>query len=193
MLENANKQSHRSMNDHRGLTVWFTGLSSAGKTTLSHAVGQELLSAGYKVELLDGDALRQNLSKDLGYSKQDRDENIRRIGFVAELLSRNGVIAIVAAISPYRAMRDELKARIANFVEIYVNAPLAVCEQRDTKGLYRKAHAGEISNLTGVNDPYEPPLHPDLECRTDQETIADCVAKILRYIEARLASVSNEC
>jgi len=175
------------MTDHRGLTVWFTGLSSAGKTTLSHAVYQQLRSAGYKVELLDGDTVRQNLSKDLGFSKEDRDENIRRIGFVAELLARNGVIAIVAAISPYRAIRDELKSRIANFVEIYVNAPLAVCEQRDTKGLYRKARAGEISNLTGVNDPYEPPLHPDLECRTDQETIADCVAKILRHVEARLA------
>jgi adenylylsulfate kinase len=180
------------MNDHSGLTVWFTGLSSAGKTTLSHAVCRQLRTAGYKVELLDGDVLRQNLSKDLGYSKQDRDENVRRIGFVAEVLSRNGVIAIVAAISPYRAIRDELKTRIANFVEIYVNAPLAVCEQRDTKGLYRKAHAGEISNLTGVNDPYEPPLHPDLECRTDQETIADCVAKILRHIESRLAAVRKE-
>jgi len=175
------------MKDHCGLTVWFTGLSSAGKSTLSHAVCRELRSAGYQVEILDGDVIRQNLSKGLGYSKEDRDENIRRIGFVAELLSRNGVIAIVAAISPYRAIRDELKARIANFVEIYVNAPLAVCEQRDTKGLYRKAHAGEISNLTGVNDPYEPPLQPDLECRTDQETIAESVARILRLIEMRLA------
>lgn len=169
-----------------GLTVWFTGLSAAGKTTLNDAVRERLLANGYPVESLDGDVLRQNLWKDLGFSKADRDENIRRIGFVAELLSRNGIIVLVSAISPYRAVRDEVRIRIGNFVEVYVNAPLEVCEKRDRKGLYGRARAGQLHGFTGVDDPYEPPLQPEIECHTDRETIAESVDKIIRHLEARL-------
>lgn len=162
-----------------GMTLWFTGLSGAGKTTISQAVAARLQAGNYPVEVLDGDIIRQNLCKGLGFSKEDRDENIRRIGFVAQLLTRNGVIVIVSAISPYREIRDEIKAKIGNFIEIYVNAPLAVCEQRDVKGLYRKARSGEIKHFTGIDDPYENPLHPDLECRTDLESIEESVSKVL--------------
>lgn len=162
-----------------GVTVWFTGLSGAGKTTISRAVENELKSYGYKVEILDGDIVRQHLTKGLGFSKEDRDENIRRVGFVANLLTRNQVIVLVSAISPYRELREEVREQIVNFVEVYVNAPLAVCEQRDVKGLYKKARAGEIKNFTGIDDPYEPPLHPDVECRTDLETLDESVSKVL--------------
>ncbi len=166
-----------------GLTVWFTGLSSAGKSTISKAVFEKLWARGYKVELLDGDAVRQNLSKGLGFSKEDRDENVRRVGFVAELLTRNGVIALVSLISPYRPVREEVRHRIGNFLEVYVHAPLEVCEQRDVKGLYRRARAGEFHGMTGVDDPYEPPLTPDVECRTDRETAAESTAKVVEAIE----------
>lgn len=168
----------------RGVTVWFTGLPAAGKTTISQGVERELRARGYSVELLDGDIIRQHLTKGLGYSKEDRDENIRRIGFVAQLLTRNGVIVLVAVISPYREIREEVKKRIRDFIEVYVNAPLEVCEQRDPKGLYKKARAGEIRNFTGIDDPYEPPLHPDVECRTAEETVEDCIQKVLQYMEA---------
>ena len=151
----------------RGVTVWFTGLSGAGKTTISEAVEKTLRSHGYKVEPLDGDIVRQNLTKGLGFSKADRDENIRRIGFVAQLLSRNGVVVLVSAISPYREIRDEVRGRIGDFVEVFVNAPLETCEERDIKGLYKKARAGEIKGFTGIDDPYEAPLKPEVECRTD--------------------------
>jgi len=174
---------------HRGLTVWFTGLSSAGKTTLSHAVYERLWAAGKKVELLDGDAVRQHLCKDLGFSKQDRDENIRRIGFVADLLTKNGLIVLVSAISPYRKVREEQRARIGDFVEVYVNAPLEVCEQRDVKGLYRKARGGELKGFTGIDDPYEPPLNPEVECLTDRESLAESVDKVLRLLEQRIETV----
>jgi adenylylsulfate kinase len=136
--------------------------------------------------LLDGDEVRRHLSKDLGFSRQDRDENIRRIAFVAELLSRNGVIVLVSAISPYRAAREEARRRIGSFVEVFVNAPLAVCEQRDVKGLYKKARAGEIAGFTGIDDPYEPPLAPEVQCDTDQETEAESVAKVIRYLDTLL-------
>ncbi len=162
-----------------GVTVWFTGLSGAGKTTISRAVEKELKSYGYRVEILDGDIVRQNLTKGLGFSKEDRDENIRRVGFVAELLTRNQVSVLVSAISPYRDIRQELRQKIGNFVEVYVNAPLEVCEQRDVKGLYKKARAGEIKNFTGIDDPYEPPLNPEVECRTDLETLEESVSKVL--------------
>ncbi len=168
----------------RGVTVWFTGLPGAGKTTISQGVEKELRSRGYSVELLDGDLVRQNLTKGLGYSKEDRDENIRRIGFVAQLLARNGVIVLVSVISPYREIREEVKGRIRDFIEVYVNAPLDVCEQRDPKGLYKKARAGEIAHFTGVDDPYEAPLHPDVECRTAEETAEDSIQKVLQQIEA---------
>jgi adenylyl-sulfate kinase len=166
-----------------GLTVWFTGLSSAGKSTISKAVFEKLWARGYKVELLDGDAVRQNLSKGLGFSKEDRDENVRRVGFVAELLTRNGVVALVSLISPYRQVREEVRRNIGHFLEVYVHAPLEVCEQRDVKGLYRRARAGEFHGMTGVDDPYEPPVAPDVECRTDRETAAESVAKVLEAVE----------
>jgi adenylyl-sulfate kinase len=149
-------------------------------------VFEELRALGYKVEMLDGDTVRRHLCKDLGFSKEDRDENIRRIGFVAELLARNGVIGVVAAISPYRAIRDEIRRRIPNFMEVYVNAPLDVCERRDVKGLYRRARAGELTGFTGVDDPYEPPLDPEVECRTGVEPVEECVRKILRQARERL-------
>ena len=172
----------------RGLTIWFTGLSGAGKTTLNDAVRQGLEAKGYAVESLDGDVLRHNLWKDLGFSKPDRDENIRRIGYVANLLSRNGIIVLVSAISPYRDARDEVRSRIGDFIEVYVNAPLDVCEQRDRKGLYRKARTGELVGFTGVDDPYEAPLDPEIECHTDRETVSESVDKIMRYLEVRLTS-----
>lgn len=168
----------------QGVTVWFTGLSGAGKTTISQALAKILQQQGYRVEVMDGDLVRQNLTKDLGFSKQDRDENIRRIGFVANLLTRNGVIVLVSAISPYRQMRDEMRQRIGNFIEVYVNAPLTVCEQRDIKGLYKKARAGEIQQFTGISDPYEPPLAPDVECRTDVEDLETSVDKVLQLLTA---------
>jgi adenylylsulfate kinase len=166
-----------------GVTIWFTGLSGAGKTTISRALGKELKSSGYKVELLDGDVVRQNLTKGLGFSKEDRDENIRRVGFVAELLTRNQVIVLVSAISPYQEIRQEVRERIGNFVEVYVNAPLEVCEQRDVKGLYKKARAGEIKNFTGIDDPYEPPLNSEVECRTDLESLEESVSKVLAKLQ----------
>jgi adenylylsulfate kinase len=165
-----------------GLCVWVTGLSSSGKTTISQAVREELLRNGHKVEWLDGDAVRQHISKGLGYSKEDRDENIRRIGFVAELLTRNGVIVLVSAISPYRAVRDEMRSRIGKFLEVYVEAPLDLCRQRDVHGIYRRSQAGEIHHVTGVDDPYEPPLNPDVVCHTGLETPEQSVAKVLACV-----------
>jgi len=154
---------------HQGFTLWFTGLSGAGKSTIAGIIEKRLREAGAKVEVLDGDVVRENLSKGLGFSKEDRDTNIRRIGFVCELLARNGVIAIVAAISPYRAVRDELRSRIRNFVEIYVECPLEVVAGRDVKGLYKKAKAGEIGQFTGISDPYEAPANPEIVLHSDCE------------------------
>ena len=167
----------------RGVTIWFTGLSGAGKTTISHAIEKELRSQGYGVEILDGDIVRENLTKGLGFSKEDRDENIRRIGFVAHLLTRNGVIVLVSAISPYRAIREEVKQKIGNFVDVFVNAPFTVCEGRDVKGLYKRARAGEIKAFTGIDDPYEAPLNPDVECRTDQEDLEESIGKVFEKIK----------
>lgn len=167
----------------RGVTIWLTGLSGAGKTTICQFLETELRSQGYKIEVLDGDVVRQNLSKGLTFSKEDRDENIRRIGFVAHLLTRNNVIVLVSVISPYRAIREEVKEKIGDFIEVYVNAPLEVCEQRDVKGLYKKARAGEIKNFTGIDDLYEIPLEPDVECKTHQESVAESANKILNKLE----------
>jgi adenylyl-sulfate kinase len=167
----------------RGLTVWFTGLSSAGKTTISRALYDTLHTRGHQLERLDGDSVRQRLSKDLGFSKEDRDENIRRIGALAEQLTRGGAIVLVSAISPYRAARDELRRRIGDFLEVWVHAPIEVCEKRDLKGIYRRARAGELHNVTGIDDPYEPPLAPEVECRTDRETLEESVAKVLEAVD----------
>ncbi len=182
------KSTRIQVSGHDGLAVWLTGLSSAGKSTLSKAIYERLWARGYRVEAIDGDEVRRYLSRDLGFSKEDRDENIRRVGFLAELLSRNGVIVLVSVISPYRAVREEVRSRIPNFLEVYVNAPLSVCESRDVKGLYRRARAGEILSFTGVDDPYEPPLSPDVECRTDQETVVESAEKIIAEIESRFSS-----
>ena len=169
--------------EQKGFTLWFTGLSGAGKTTLARLVEEELRSRGLKVEVLDGDVVRTNLSKGLGFSKEDRDTNIRRIGFVCNLLSRNGVAAIAAAISPYREIRDEVRNQIGNFVEVYAKCPIGVLSERDVKGLYKKALAGEIKNFTGVDDPYEEPLHPEVEAHTDVETPEESALKILTKLE----------
>jgi adenylyl-sulfate kinase len=163
-----------------GFTIWFTGLSGAGKSTISEILERELRAAGRKVEVLDGDVVRTHLSKGLGFSKEDRDTNIRRIGWVCEVLSRNDVVAIAAAISPYRAVRDEVRERHAGrFVEVYIEVPLEVLIQRDTKGLYKKALAGELKGFTGIDDPYEPPLDPELVIRSDQETPQQSAERIL--------------
>ena len=164
--------------NQRGVTLWFTGLSGAGKTTITQALEKKLRESGYGIEVLDGDVVRTNLTKGLGFSKADRDENIRRIGFVSHLLTRHGVIVLVSAISPYRDIREEVRQKIGDFVEIFVNAPLAVCEGRDVKGLYEKARKGEIKGFTGIDDPYEEPLNPEVECRTDLESLEESVAKV---------------
>lgn len=167
----------------KGFILWFTGLSGSGKTTLTKALEPELKARGCKVEILDGDVVRTNLSKGLGFSQEDRDTNIRRIGFVAHLLSRNGVVAMTAAISPYRAIRDEIRAMEPNFVEVYVTAPLEVCEGRDVKGLYAKARAGEIKGFTGIDDPYEEPVNPEIICYTERESVEESVKKVLTKLE----------
>lgn len=170
---------------HKGTILWLTGLSGAGKTTIAKGVAQQLRTRGCRVELLDGDVVRTSLSKELGFSKEDRDTNVRRIGFVANLLSRNGVIAIAAVISPYREIREELRRTTTNFVEVYVQAPLTVCESRDVKGLYAKARAGEIKNFTGISDPYEEPLNPEIICPTYQFTLEQCVYQVISYLESQ--------
>ena len=168
---------------HRGVTIWFTGLSGSGKTTISQAIQAKLQAAGAKFEVLDGDIVRTNLTKGLGFSKEDRDENVRRIGFVSHLLTRNGVIVLVSAISPYRDIRDQVRARIGDFVEVYAKAPVEVCEQRDVKGLYKKARSGEIKNFTGISDPYEEPLNAEVVCETDNETLDESVNKVMTKLE----------
>jgi adenylyl-sulfate kinase len=171
----------------QGFTIWFTGLSGAGKTTLTNAILPQLRARGVNVEVLDGDEVRENLSKGLGFSKEDRDANIRRIGYVARLLSRNGVAVIAAAISPYREIRDEVRQGItaegADFIEIFVKAPLETLIERDVKGLYKKAIAGEIKQFTGVSDPYEEPLQPELIVESDRESVEESAAKIIARLE----------
>ena len=166
-----------------GFVVWFTGLPSAGKSTLAQQLQKALRRRGLGVEVLDGDEVRKRLTKGLGFSKEDRDENIRRITYVAHLLARNGTVAITAAISPYRAIRDEARGEINRFVEVYVKCPLEVCIQRDVKGLYRRALAGEIPNFTGVSDPYEEPLRPEVTIETDRVSPEVGVERILAVLE----------
>jgi adenylylsulfate kinase len=174
------------MADDKGFTLWFTGLSGAGKTTISTIVEDQLRERGSRVEVLDGDVVRENLSKGLGFSKEDRDTNIRRIAFVADLLSRNGVPVITAAISPYRELRNEARELMGDrFIEVFVKASVEVCAERDVKGLYEKAFKGEIKEFTGVSDPYEPPLNPELTLDTEHQTPEESAAEILSLLEER--------
>jgi adenylyl-sulfate kinase len=174
------------MAGEQGFTLWFTGLSGAGKTTISELIVKELQSRGFAIEVLDGDVVRQNLSKGLGFSKEDRDTNIRRVAFVADLLCRNGVPVITAAISPYREIRDEARELMdGRFIEAYVKASVEECERRDVKGLYAKARAGEIKEFTGVSDPYEPPENPEVVLETEQETPEEAAERIIAYLEER--------
>jgi adenylyl-sulfate kinase len=170
----------------RGFTIWFTGLSGAGKSTITGLLVKEFERRGVGHEVLDGDVVRTHLSKGLGFSKEDRDINIRRIGWVASTLTKHGVGVVCAAISPYRAVRDEVRAAVeaqGTFLEVYAKCPIPVLSDRDPKGLYKKALAGEIKNFTGVSDPYEEPLHPEVVCETDRETVAESAGKILRRLE----------
>jgi len=164
--------------EHKGFTLWFTGLSGSGKSTVAHIIEKRLRDSGGKVEVLDGDVVRTNLSKGLGFSKEDRDTNIRRIGFVCKLLSRNGAIAISAAISPYKAIRDELRNEIDNFIEVYAECELDKLIERDVKGLYKKALAGEIKNFTGISDPYEAPENPEITFNSGEETPEESAEKV---------------
>lgn len=178
------------MSSHQGFILWFTGLSGAGKSTLAEKLVGEFRERGYNVELLDGDEIRTHLSKGLGFSKEDRDTNIRRIGWVARVLARNGVIAITAAISPYREIRDEIRRETeeegrAAFVEVFASAPLDALVERDVKGLYKKAIAGEIKNFTGVSDPYEAPENPEVVAHTSTESVDESAQRILDYLTER--------
>ena len=174
------------MANDKGFTLWFTGLSGAGKTTISHLVEKELRDRGSRIEVLDGDVVRENLSKGLGFSKEDRDTNIRRIAFVADLLSRNGVPVITAAISPYREIRDESRELMGDrFIEVFVKASVEVCADRDVKGLYEKAFKGEIKEFTGVSDPYEEPLNPEIVLDTENESAEESAQKLIALLEER--------
>jgi adenylyl-sulfate kinase len=165
-----------------GFTVWLTGLPCSGKSTIAAKLVERLRAGGRKVEVLDGDIVRQNLSKGLGYSREDRDTNVLRIGFVAQLLSRNGVAVVVAAVSPYAATRELVRKQSVGFVEVYVECPLDECERRDVKGMYRKARAGTLGGFTGVDDPYEPPDNPEVIVRTREEAVDESVRKVLEKL-----------
>lgn len=168
---------------NKGFTVWFTGLSGAGKSTLSEAIEERLKARGRNIEILDGDIVRTHLSKGLGFSREDRDTNIKRIAFVCGLLTRNGIICISAAIAPYREARQWARQEIGNFVEVYVKCPIEVCRQRDVKGLYKLVDEGKITGFTGVDDPYEEPEHPELVVETNKETIEESVGRIFAKLE----------
>jgi len=171
------------MKEQKGFTVWFTGLPCCGKTTIADHVATILKQRGYRVERLDGDIVRNHLTSDLGFSKKDRDENIKRVTFVAKLLTRNGVAVLATFVSPYRKRRQQTRDEIGNFVEVYVRCPVEVCMKRDVKGMYKKALIGEITEFTGVSDPYEEPLHPELIIDTDKETIDESVEKALSTLK----------
>jgi adenylyl-sulfate kinase len=169
--------------EQTGFTLWLTGLSGSGKTTVAVLLEEQLKARGVKIERLDGDIVRKSLTRDLGFSKEDRDKNIERVTFVSKLLSRNGVGVIASFISPYQATRDMIRRETTNFIEVFVDAPLEVCAERDVKGMYAKAFAGEIKNFTGVSDPYEAPANPEIHLRTDQETIEESAARLMAYLE----------
>lgn len=173
------------MIEHAGFVLWFTGLPGAGKTTLAKYVEQVLRTRAIRLERLDGDTVRESLTKDLGFSKSDRDTNIERVTFVAKLLSRNNVVVLAAFISPYHKTRHYVREQVTNYIEIFVDAPLDVCARRDVKGMYARAFAGEIENFTGVNDPYEIPENPDIHVYTHLESVEESGAKILIWLEQR--------
>ncbi len=177
------KFQHREYKNQKGFVLWFTGLSQSGKSTIAEKLYEILEDKGVLVELLDGDIVRESLTKDLGFSKEDRDENIRRVGFVSKLLSRNNVGVLASFISPYKAQRDGVRIKIENFLEIFVNTPLDVCEKRDRKGLYALAREGKIKNFTGISDPYEEPENPEIELFPAEEGVDECVEKVLNYLE----------
>ena len=166
-----------------GLTVWFTGLSGSGKSTICQEVYQKLIARDMSVEMLDGDYVRMSLTRDLGFTKSDRNENIRRIGFVAHLLAKHGIVVLVAAISPYRESREQVRRTVGNFIEVYVSAPLEVCEARDPKGLYARARSGEIHGFTGIDDPYEPPIASEVQCYTQLESLEESRDKVVKAID----------
>ena len=167
----------------KGVTVWMTGLPSSGKSTIGRLLERQLRKANLKVELLDGDVIRTNLSKGLSFSREDRDINIKRVGFVCQLLTRNGVIAIATVISPYREIRDYVRRMVGNFVEVYIKTSVQECEKRDVKGLYKQARAGQISGFTGIDDPYEEPLSPEVICETERETPEESVQKVINRLQ----------
>lgn len=175
----------RDTNAQPGFTVWLTGLSGAGKSTIADLLAARLRKSGRLFEILDGDIVRQHLSKDLGFSRADRETQIARLGFLCELLNRNRVITIVAAITPFRGARDQVRARVPNFIEVYVECPIPVLAARDPKGLYQKAQRGEISNFTGISDPYEPPLSPELTLHTDRGTPEEYAQQLWSYLQSR--------
>lgn len=171
------------MIEHPGFVLWFTGLSGAGKTTIAQALLPKLLERGIRIERLDGDVIRQSLTKDLGFSKEDRDLNIERVTFVAKLLSRNNVGVVAAFMSPYGETRDYVRNEVINYIEVFVDAPVEVCEERDVKGLYAKFRAGEIQNLNGLDLPYDEPVTPDIHIRTHEETVEESVTKVIAWLE----------
>jgi adenylylsulfate kinase len=171
------------MTNDIGFVLWLTGLSGAGKSTVAAKLGPALAERGHRVELLDGDEVRTNLCQGLGFSRADRDTNIARIGYVANKLAKHGVAVLVAAISPYRAARDQVRASVDQFVEVHVAAPVGVCAQRDVKGLYARALAGEIPHFTGISDPYEPPTDPEIVLHTDHQTVDESVDQVLTWLE----------
>jgi adenylyl-sulfate kinase len=170
------------MREQKGFTLWFTGLPCSGKSVVADRVAEILREKGLKVERLDGDIVRQSLTRDLGFSKEDRDENIRRVTFVAKLLTRNGVAVLTSFISPYREIRAHARKEIGNFVEVYVRCPVEVCMKRDVKEMYRKAIAGEIKEFTGVSDPYEEPLDPEILLETDREPVEESAGKVIQRL-----------
>ncbi|MFW6304204.1 MAG: adenylyl-sulfate kinase [Candidatus Saliniplasma sp.] len=182
VIVNENKWSKENVKE--GFTLWFTGLSGSGKSAVADRVANRLEEEqGHLVERLDGDIVRQHLTKDLGFTKEDRDTNIERVSFVAKLLSRNGVSVLASFISPYKARRNKTREMVTNFIEVFVNCPVSVCEERDVKGLYKKARAGEIDNFTGISDPYEEPEDPEIKLNTHEETIDESVQNVIDYLE----------
>ncbi len=169
----------------KGVTVWFTGLSGSGKSTVADLVAEKLKAQDYKVERLDGDIVREHLTKDLGFSKEDRNTNIERVTFVAKLLTRNDVIVLASFISPYIARRDKSRKEIGEFMEVFVNASLEECERRDVKGMYKLARKGEIKNFTGISDPYEAPPNPELVLDTDNETVEESAERVIEELKER--------